>query len=221
MIRVGRPSPVAPVTLPPLDGRVELAWAGCNGMSFRSRVEEEGPGVFAVLAPLGIPAGTGQRELSMLTVTWQSHRGVHRLPCELLAVGASGAERLWWVSPSGPISVLQRRQFVRVPAALSLCLDGPCGPCSAVSVDISEGGLGCQLTGHKLDPWVFNTVTIPINDRAMVTSIKPVRVGVDQATGQRLLGAGFVDLGRDTAVQLRRHVYARQILLRRMAGHAG
>lgn len=222
MSRVGRRVPPAELpVLPALDLRVNLAWAGCDGSPYPSRVEEHASTVFAVLAPLALPVGTAPGEGGLLTVSWQTPRGIYRLPSELLAVKVSGGERLWWLAATGPVSVLQRRAYVRVPASLAIRLDGPCGPSPAVSIDLSEGGLGCRLTGHGLDPWVFDEVTIPIDDQPVVTSIRTVRYGIDPATGRRLLGANFVDLPRDTAAHLRRHVYARQVGLRRVAGRAG
>lgn len=211
-----RPTHETP-TLPSLDMRVELEWPGCDG--YRSRVEEVGSTVFCVLAPLSFssrPPGEG----TPLSVRWQTSRGVYVLPVELLTVGMSGPVRLWWLGATGPVSVIQRRAYVRVPASVPIHLDGPCGPSPAVSVDLSEGGLSCRLAGHRLDPWVFNEVSIPIDEQSLVAAIRTVRVGVDPLTGRRLLGAGFVDLPREVAAHLRRHVYARQIGLRKVNGRA-
>ena len=207
------------VTLPPLDERIALSWPDCGG-AMSSRVEDHGADRFAVLAPLppvGVPDPVPG---SNLTVAWPTPRGVHRLPSTLLSSETSGGVLLWWLTPTGALSVVQRREFVRVPASVIVRLEGPLGPVAGASVDISEGGLAVRLSKDDVDPWELSAVTVPVDDRSLVATIRVVRAGRDPGSGRWSLGAGFVELPPGAEDHLRRHVYLRQVALRRIASRA-
>jgi hypothetical protein len=216
--RRGEPQTSPTPSLPPPDVRLELGW-GDSQVLFPSRVDGTGDGAFAVLAPL-TPAGVGDPvDAGPLHVRWSTPRGVHQLPVERLAVETSGRAALWWLSPAGPLRTLQRRSFVRVPASLQVRLDGPEGSFAAVSFDVSEGGVGCRLVEEGADPWMFSGIDVTTSGLAIVTTVRTVRA-VRDTDGRWSLGAGFVDLPGNSAAQLRRHVYTRQLALRRLATHA-
>lgn len=222
MRRPGRqaaePPPLAAV--PPVDARVELSWPGTGRRPYRSLVDEHGAGTFAVLAPLPGP-DLPALDVGPVTVSWQTARGITELRTVVVATGASGTVPLWWLVPAGPPCFVQRRSFVRVPATVIVRLEGPDGPTAAVSTDISEGGVGCWLPGEVGDPWAFTQVTLPLAERTLVAAIRPIRVDGHPGRDRLWLGAGFVDLSDADATELRRHVYQRQISLRRRMDRAG
>lgn len=207
------------VVLPAVDERVQVSWRGCGG-ALSSRVEDHGAEGFAVLAPLppeGVPDAV---EGASVTVSWPTPRGVHRLPTVLVAAATSGGVPVWWLAPAGELSVVQRREFVRVPASVIVRLEGPLGAVAGASVDLSEGGLAVRLSKDDVDPWALCGVTVPVEDRTLEASIRVVRAGRDPGTGRWSVGAGFVELASDAGDHLRRHVYLRQVALIRIARRA-
>ena len=125
-----------------------------SGRMRRSRVEDVTDEALAVAPANGAGAGTVEEVAAPgdpLEVHWPCPRGLLVLPVVLRERAVDGVP-LWWLVPTGPAELHQRRSYVRaavssawpVRVALSWLLPVP-GTAEGDLLDLSEGGLRARL----------------------------------------------------------------------------
>jgi hypothetical protein len=127
-----------------------------SGRMRRSRVEDVTAEALAIAPVSGVGAGTLE-ELAApgdpLEVHWPCPRGLVVLPVVLGERAVDGVP-LWWLVPTGPAELHQRRSYVRAPVlgdwpvrvVLTWLLPVE-GAAEGYLVDLSEGGLRARLSG--------------------------------------------------------------------------
>lgn len=157
---------------------------------------------------------TNQRRVSMpdegaeMSVRWGDGRGLHERPVTLSA-RRSG---LLHVSPAGPVSSTQRRQFFRAPVVIDLTIAAGDQRLEAVSTDLSEGGMRVTVKGVVHLPDEVTAAISLDGDRYELPStvIRTVPLG-----GRAEVGLEFNDLPTPAANLIRRQVFTAQVAARR------
>jgi hypothetical protein len=193
-----------------------------DGAPASSRVEDEAGGELALAAPRLTATQAVPVPGEPLRVSWSTARGLMVLPV-VFSRGPEGSPAVWWVQPTGPAAVEQRRSFVRAgvhsPAHLDAVVDGQQANLKVTMVDLSEGG--ARLIVESDEP--------PVSFGDPVS----VRFGLDDEIvvlpgwARRCVAAGGGRRHSEVAVEfrqpvpvadrLRRYVFAQQLRERRMS----
>ena len=148
---------------------------------------------------------------SPVALSWTSTAGRHVLPSTLVAMPQARV-MLWKLEPASEPTVVQRREFVRVPETLQVALRRGDQLWVAGLCDLSEGGARCVvLTPNDLAEGDVLQVAISLeeHDLDLAASVVSVEQGEERTT-TRLC---FESLGREADV-LRRRVLEQQRLAR-------
>jgi c-di-GMP-binding flagellar brake protein YcgR len=112
---------------------------------YTSRIEDVEDDTLIVAAPPGASAAilaTGDRDVEL---SWVTPRGRHEQLCALVEHINNGGLKQWRLRPTGNARLVQRRRFVRVPAAVAVLLVMPGQVLTATTVDVSEGGFRVRM----------------------------------------------------------------------------
>jgi c-di-GMP-binding flagellar brake protein YcgR len=112
---------------------------------YSSRIEDIEGGTLIVAAPPGANAAllaTGERDVEL---SWVTPRGRYEQRCALVEHINNGGLKQWRLRPTGEAKLIQRRRYVRVPAALAVLLVMPGEVMTATTVDVSEGGFRVRM----------------------------------------------------------------------------
>jgi hypothetical protein len=112
---------------------------------YSSRIEDIDGDTLIVAAPPGANAAllaSGERDVEL---SWVTPRGRHEQLCALLEHINNGGLKQWRLRPTGTAKLIQRRRYVRVPAALAVLLVMPGEVLTATTVDVSEGGFRVRM----------------------------------------------------------------------------
>jgi len=191
------------------------------GRSYRSRVEDLGPGTLTVARPLELPAAHGPN--AEVLVTWSCSRGIAVLPTRLVGAYDEGQVALLSLAITAEAWVEQRRRFVRVPASGPLTLrmrDEPTAETvTAHLLDISEAALRCAVNPAAAELLVDDvglTATFRFGECEFTI---PARVGFCRPTDRPAERAELVVLFDEPVKEadaLRKEVYAQQLRISRI-----
>lgn len=146
-------------------------------------------GVDGYLLTLGLPAGYEEYlppgRNALITLRWAGRRGRYTAPGRFVSAEFEG-RAIWVVEALGTVEVEQGRQVSRATAHGVVHL-GPAEPTVGVVlrgrlVDISEGGMRCQLAGTGVDPGQEVTIRLMLDERLVAVRGTIVRMepGVDE-----------------------------------------
>jgi c-di-GMP-binding flagellar brake protein YcgR len=124
-----------------------------------------------------------------------------------------------WSGFARPTEYLQRRKFVRVRISLPVRLFVEEQQMSGLMVDLSEGGLRCEVTDNR--PPGASTpveVTFLVDGRPLSASARVVRT-IDRPGRDPVVCLSFSGLSRADGDRLRRNVFARERQIRRERLH--
>lgn len=138
-----------------------------------------------------------------LQLCWSTGTGYHVMDVLLTDLPERRA-RLWRLEPAGPVQVLQRRAFIRVPDMLPIEIRFGEQMWRGSVCDISEGGARCVLPGDvDLEPG--DHVQVDAEIEGMHITVAAAVVGVESTTGSRTTARlQFAELQREGDVIRRR-----------------
>lgn len=113
---------------------------------YASRIEDVyEDGTLIVAAPPGANAtllASGERDVEL---SWVTPRGRYEQRCSLLEHIHNGGLKQWRLLATGEAKLIQRRRYVRVPAAVAVLLVMPGQVLTATTIDVSEGGFRVRM----------------------------------------------------------------------------
>lgn len=195
--------------IPAVNTLVEVSILG--GDSYRSRVEDAGPGLITVAAPLNLPAQDRPEAGTQVTIRWTAGaRGRYAAPARLVEL-IRGAVPRWVTRPSGPVAVEQSRQYVRGGGGEPVVLlrhnpDDP-SPVTGYVVDLGEGGLRARFTGTEITVGERVVVTLILDGDTIDAPGRAYRA----AAGPGAQVVIVFDLGERQAQVIRRYVIRDQM----------
>ncbi|MCZ2823149.1 MULTISPECIES: flagellar brake protein [unclassified Modestobacter] len=145
-----------------------------------------------------------------LTVVWKGADGLRALPVEFLAVRLGGPEPLWELRPTGPPVRAQRRDAVRSPLVLPVCVTLPGGELTGATLDLSEGGCRCAIesrAGVRIEVGTVVPVALELGGELIRTEAEVVRT-LPLAGERTQLSLRFIGLGERHEDRIRALVFA-------------
>ena len=198
---------------------------------YRSRIEDLANNLLVVAQPHDLPAGESFDPGTDLSVAWvgSTGGGVMVLPARILAAHTEGTLRLWSLAVTGPASALQRRRFVRVPAAGRVVLRPTAGtqgePVVGDLVEASEAAIRCTVIAGASDDLLAggNQVVAEFRfgaaDFAVPGRIEFLRPTTHPAELEQLVVV--FDEPAAAADELRKQVFAQQLRTLRTRSESG
>ena len=135
-----------------------------HDIEYPSRIEDVEENSVIAAAPPGANAAllaTGARDVEL---SWVTPRGRYEQRCSLIEHLNNGALKQWRLQPSGEAKLIQRRRFVRVPAALAVLLVLPGDVMAATTVDVSEGGFRVRMARCEIPALTNVGIQVNIGD---------------------------------------------------------
>lgn len=182
---------------PAINSRVAVTDSAGN--EFLTRVEDEDGDLLVIAAPT---TGTVEHFPEVgdeYLLTWTSTRGLHQLHVVLLAIQRERL-RTWMVQIDGPVSLIQRRDRVRVSAVLPAFVHLPdsADPLPVRILDLSEGGIRLTCTddiAERIEPHIGGErptllVDLTLDDVPMSIPARVVREG-ERQEGRRIFGLAW------------------------------
>lgn len=208
---------------PIINERTWVAFSDQLDPTFPSRVEYFENDEYSIAAPFE-RLNTGEKkptpiELEALPadiyLAWRTEGGYASARAKVHSV-EEGALTLWhmWVQPE--VKVIQRREFVRAPDNAEADLVVGTEETTAQLVDLSEGGAACivkrfEVLNPDAEPL---TISLHVEDTNIRLAAELIRQDfVD--LGKLIVALRFVNATDAEAEMIRRHVFGRQLLLRR------
>jgi hypothetical protein len=193
-----------------LDARVHVRVANAHGREFSSRIEDLAADGIVITSPPGASAAllaSGSREVEL---SWMSPRGRYEQRC-VLVEHPSGV-RQWRLRPVRRAVLIQRRRYVRIPAAVDVdvLVDGDELP--GTTVDVSEGGFRVRLPRHPISELAYTVVKATIGGTHIAVPGYVLRA-VDVPSDQTEAVIAFEANGGDAAA-IRRFVLNAQLRAR-------
>ncbi len=147
-----------------------------------------------------------------LELIWRGPEELRSLPAELVEV-VTGDSPTWRLKVVGPASRGQRRSAVRAPMSMPVELTLGERVLSGTTIDLSEGGTHCMLTGKpgaakpEIEVGAVLPVTVDLDGDRLVTKAEVIRRHPrdDEHTE---LSLRFVGLGEKREDAIRRRVFA-------------
>ncbi|MBI1758548.1 MAG: PilZ domain-containing protein [Actinobacteria bacterium] len=174
-------------------------------------------GVDGMVLTLGLPPGFEEflppGPNAFITLRWVGRRGRFTAPGRFVAAESDG-RAIWKVEALGTVEVEQGRQVSRAPANGLVHL-GPAEPTVGVVlrgrlVDISEGGMRCQLAGGGVDPGQQVSVRLVLEERLLAVRGTVVRMEAGAVEGGVEVAVAF-EPDEAQAQLIRRYVLHRQV----------
>lgn len=162
----------------------------------------------------------GPREGALVSLHWTSPRGVCSVPVEFVGAERSGV-KVWRVRLAGSVELVQRRRFARVTAGGALSLVGTDMATVRVGwmLDLSEGGVRCRIAPGAFVPDEPVEVRVTANGE-LVSIVGQVMRTAAPVDGFEEVIVTFPE-DHPVADVVRRHVFAEQARLRRLAAESG
>lgn len=124
----------------------------------------------------------------------------------------------WTVRGIGDPVETQRRNFVRLAyeTEILLYLIEHGAPTKAMTLDVSEGGLRCEVDSWAIDPGgrIF-TVEVPFDGKMLFLKAQVAWWGNLGVNDRRTVGLRFIDVEPKTADAVRGYIFAAQLAERR------
>jgi c-di-GMP-binding flagellar brake protein YcgR len=153
-----------------------------------------------------VQAAPGRR----VAVAWWERNGEHVLVARIARVFDDRTIPLWALKAEGPAQVVQRRQFVRVPAIGHITLDVAGRLVEGAMIDLSENGMRVSVKRqHRLEVGQSFTTKVPLGEFGELPVRGQVRRTTDRASPPRVeLGVEFVNLPDHDRDLIRKHLFA-------------
>ena len=147
-----------------------------------------------------------------LELIWRGPEELRSLPAELVEVVA-GDSPTWRLKIIGPASRGQRRSAVRAPMSVPIELTLGERVLPGTTIDLSEGGTHCLLTGKpgvakpEITVGAVLPVVVDLDGNRLATKVEVIRRHARQDDHTEL-SLRFVGLGERREDVIRRHVFA-------------
>lgn len=213
--------PDSSIAPPSINARAWLSLSTSIDELFPTRVEDSERHGIVIGAPLthngseGITTLEAPAENQTCTLLWSlGEVGYAQQHCRVVRVTESSIPT-WTCKFDGPAELVQRRAFVRVPEDAQAHLHFSDRTVDVQIMDLSEGGLRCTARAFPvgIDHLPCYADLLIANHQVMLPA-NVVRVE-EQLDGTMELGVQFYDVADIHANLIRRHVFSRQLHLRK------